>query len=74
MWERHLTLPISTLRFSTIGDFFVATGKEVFSFWKKEKSRPSFKSEVFFSVDKEIAIPSRKTEFLNNSQLGHIIH
>ena len=41
-------------------------------FGNKEKSKPSFKSEVFLCVNKELAIPSRSTEFLNRNQLGDI--
>lgn len=72
VWERNLQLPVTSVRLSTIGDFFVLTGKEIFNLWKKEKLRPSFKSELFYSIDKKLAIPSRKTEFLNGNQLGDI--
>lgn len=72
VWDLDLFLPINSLRFSTIGDFFVATGNEVFNLWRKDADTPFFSSEVFFSVDKEIAIPSKKTEFLSTNQLGKI--
>jgi len=73
VWELDLLLPINSLRFSTIGDFFVATGTEVFNLWRKDTTTPFFSSEVFYSVDKNLAIPSKKTEFLNFDQLGKII-
>lgn len=73
MWELDLFLPITSLRFSTIGDFFIATGREVFNLWRKDKTTPFFSSEVFYSVDKSLAIPSKHTEFLSNHQLGEII-
>jgi len=73
VWELDLYLPITSLRFSTIGDFFVATGKQVFNLWRKDTTTPFFSSEVFFSVDKNLAIPSKKTEFLENNQLGEVI-
>jgi hypothetical protein len=73
VWELDLFLPITSLKFSTIGDFFMATGDRVFNLWKRDKNTPFFSSEVFFSVQKELAIPSRKTDFLNPNQLGNII-
>lgn len=73
VWELELVLPITTLRFSTIGDFFIATGFEIFNIWRKDRSTPFFSSEVFFAVDKQLAIPSRKTEFLTPDKLGDII-
>jgi hypothetical protein len=51
----------------------MATGDKVFNLWKKDTTTPFFSSEVFFSVQKELAIPSRKTEFLMPNQLGNII-
>ena len=41
--------------------------------WKREKLKPSFKSEVFLWINKELAIPSRSTEILNSDQLGDIL-
>lgn len=73
VWKLELFLPINFLKFSTIGDFFVATGTEIFNIWRKDHSTPFFSSELFFSVDKTIAIPSKKTEFLTSTELGEFI-
>ena len=73
VWELDLYLPINSIKFSTIGDFFIATGKEVFNIWRKDQNTPFFSSELFFSVNEKLAIPSKKTEFLNSNQLGDIV-
>jgi hypothetical protein len=47
-WKIDMHVSIKTLRFSTIGDFFLATGKNVVNIWKKDKLL-GFNSELLHS-------------------------
>lgn len=65
VWVLDIYLPINWLRFSAIGDYFVATGEGVLNIWKKDSNSKSFNSELLFCADsiKHLAIPSRTTQF-----------
>jgi hypothetical protein len=68
-------LPITFLRFSPIGDFFVATGEKVLNIWRKDDSMAGekYSSEYFLACDNQLAIPSRYNKFVDDNQLGRII-
>lgn len=48
LWKIDMLLRIKILRFSTIGDFFLATGKNLVNIWKRDKVE-SFNSEILLT-------------------------
>ena len=71
-WEKVMEIPLmvddhlTSLRFSAIGDFFVATGPGLFNLWAKD-DLDVFNSMMFASVDPKLAIPSKSTKTWTNS-------
>jgi len=68
----EIYMPVKSLSFSTIGDFFLITGERVLNIWKKDETVDGFNSELMYSTKKELLIPSKTTKVLDEKDIGLI--
>lgn len=68
-----MLMRIKTLWFSTIGDFFLATGKNLVNIWKRDKL-DCFNSEILLTGKENLQkLPSWTVKALEIKDLGRII-